>query len=122
MPCVASGQMKGATCRFIHVVVHPGGGGGWKHDGYRHVQILLCMDIPTIMKIVNNFVGRFGFFFTCWNCAYLMCDNVVEKRLQCTLVIKNTDITKFHYKEVKSLVPYVGFPLYSIVFATLIHV
>ena len=62
MPCVASGQMKGATCRFIHVVVHPEGG-GWKHDGYRHVQILLCMDIPTIMKILNNFVGRFGFFF-----------------------------------------------------------
>ena len=43
MPCVASGQMKGATCTFIDVVAHPGGGG--KHDGYRHVQILLCMDI-----------------------------------------------------------------------------
>ena len=51
MPCVASGQMKGATCTFIDVVAHPGGGGegGWKHDGYRHVQILLCMDISTIM-------------------------------------------------------------------------
>ena len=36
MPCVVSGQMKGATCTFIDVVVHPGGGGGegwWKHDG-----------------------------------------------------------------------------------------
>ena len=28
MPCVASGQMKGATCTFIDVVAHPGGGGG----------------------------------------------------------------------------------------------
>ena len=63
MPCVASGQMKGATCTFIDVVAHPGGGGGWwKHDGYRHVQILLCMDMSTIMKILNNFLGPLVFF------------------------------------------------------------
>ena len=39
-----------------------GGGWGWKHDGYRHVQILLCMDISTIIKILNNFLGPLGFF------------------------------------------------------------
>ena len=54
MPCVASGQMKGATCTFIDVVAYPGGGGGGGGGGsmmgiYRHVQILLCMDISTIM-------------------------------------------------------------------------
>ena len=78
MPCVASGQMKGATCTFIDVVAHPGGGGG-KHDGYRHVQILLCMDISSIMKILNNFQGPLGYFM-CWNRAYLMYDIVVDKR------------------------------------------
>jgi len=51
MPCVASGQMKGATCTFIDVV---------EHDGYRHVQILLCMDISSIMKMLNNFQGPLG--------------------------------------------------------------
>ena len=62
MPCVASGQMKGATCTFIDVVVH--GGGGWgKHDGYTYVQILLCMDISSIMKMLNNFQGPLGVFF-----------------------------------------------------------
>ena len=34
---------EGATCTFTDVVAH--GGGGSMHDGYRHVQILLCMDI-----------------------------------------------------------------------------
>ena len=80
MPCVASGQMKGATCTFIDVVAHPEGRGGGKHDGYRHVQILLCMDISSIMKMLNNFQGPLG-FFTCWNRAYLMYDIVVDKRL-----------------------------------------
>ena len=77
MPCVASGQMKGATCTFIDVVAHPGVG---KHDGYRHVQIILCMDISSIIKMLNNFQGPLG-FFTCWNRAYLMYDIVVDKRL-----------------------------------------
>ena len=59
MSCVASGQIKGAPCTFIDVVAH--GGGGWKHDGYRHVQILLCaMDISTIMKILNSLLGPLG--------------------------------------------------------------
>ena len=38
-----------------------GGGGEGKHDGYRHVQILLCMDISSIMKMLNNFQGPLGF-------------------------------------------------------------
>ena len=75
MPCVASGQMKGATCTFIDVVVH----GGGSMMGI-HVQILLCMDISSIMKMLNNFQGPLG-FFTCWNRAYLMYDIVVDKRL-----------------------------------------
>ena len=55
-------------------------GGGGKHDGYRHVQILLCMDISSIMTMLNNFQVPLG-FFTCWNRAYLMYDIVVDKRL-----------------------------------------
>ena len=57
--------------------------------GYRHVQILLCMDMSTIMKILNNFLGLLGFFFTCWNCAYLMCDIVVDKRLHGVFEVKD---------------------------------
>ena len=53
--------MKGATCTFIDVVVHPKGGGVGEDDGYRHVQILLCMDISSIMKMLNNFQGPLGF-------------------------------------------------------------
>ena len=55
MPCVVFDKMKGAPCTFIDVVAH-----GVGHDGYRHVQILLCMDISTIMKILNNFLGPLG--------------------------------------------------------------
>ena len=36
------------------------------HDGYRHVQILLCVDMSSIMKNLNKFQGPLG-FFTCWN-------------------------------------------------------
>ena len=28
------------------------------HDGYRHVQILLCVDMSSIMKILNKFQGK----------------------------------------------------------------
>ena len=66
-----------------------GGGVGWgKHDGYRHVEILLCMDISSIIKILNNFQGPLG-FFTCWNRAYLMYDIVVDKRLHGVLEVKD---------------------------------
>ena len=44
------------TVDWIHVSE-----GGGKHDGYRHVQILLCMDISSIIKILNNFEGPLGF-------------------------------------------------------------
>ena len=49
----ASVQMKGATCicRPIEVVAHT-------HDGYRHVQIILYVDISSIMKILNKFQGK----------------------------------------------------------------
>ena len=73
--------------------VHPGGGGGRGGGSMMgidiHVQILLCMDMSTIMKILNNFLGLLGFFFTCWNCAYLMCDIVVDKRLHGVFEVKD---------------------------------
>ena len=59
-----------------------------EHDGYRHVQILLCMDISSIMKMLNNFQGPLG-FFTCWNRAILMYDIVVDKRLHGVLEVKD---------------------------------
>ena len=50
---------------------------------------LLCMDMSTIMKILNNFLGPLGFFFDMWNCAYLMCDIVVDKRLHGVLEVED---------------------------------
>ena len=62
MPCVASGQMKGPYLYIYRCLAHPGGG---EHDGYRHVQILLCMDILKDEGVSK--INRYNYF------GYMQC-------------------------------------------------
>ena len=40
------------------------------HDGYRQVEILLCVDISSIMKILNKLQGPLGFFYVLKLCLF----------------------------------------------------
>ena len=51
---------------------------------YTHVEILLCMNMSTLMKILNNFLGPLGL-----ELCYLMCDIVVDERLHGILEVKD---------------------------------